>query len=66
MNASAGHKFPSHALFRAAVRLLDSSGTVIWRRWQTRFWIVLLWVIGIPLSTICVLSMLFWAYGVDG
>jgi hypothetical protein len=66
MNASAGHKLPSHGLFRAAVRLVDSSGALICRRWQTRFWIVLFWLLGIPLTTICFLSMLFWAYGVDG
>lgn len=66
MSASAGHKLPSRVLFHEVLRILDSSAALIWRRWQTRFWIALLWLLGIPLTTFCFLSMLFWAYGVDG
>lgn len=66
MSDIAGHGLPDHALLRVAARLFDSSASLTWRRWKIPVWIVLLWLFGIPLSTIGFLSMLFWAYGVDG
>ena len=65
MNNIAGHGLPARALFRVASRLLDSSATLTWRHWKIRLWVILLWLVGIPLSAIGFFSMLFWAYGVD-
>ena len=62
MNNIAEHGWPG---LRGAVRFFDSSASLTWRRWKIRLWIVLLWLFGIPLSTVGFLSMLFWAYGVD-
>jgi|GEM_PF-4083880 hypothetical protein len=61
-----GQKFAYRGLLHTTVRLLASSPTLLLQRWQSRFWIILLWLFGIPLTTIVFLTMLFWAYGVDG
>ena len=53
-------------LLHTSVRLLASSATSLLQRCENRFWIILLWLFGIPLTTIVFLTMLFWAYGVDG
>ena len=53
-------------LLHTTVRLVASSATTLLQRWESRFWIILLWLFGIPLTTIVFLTMLFWAYGVDG
>jgi hypothetical protein len=62
---SVGQNFAHRDLLCAAVRLLVSSSAVILRRCDNRFWIILLWLFGIPLTTIAFLTMFFWAYGVD-
>jgi hypothetical protein len=66
MDDIAGHDLPDHRVLRSAARLFDSAASLTWRRWNIPMWIVLLWLFGIPLSTIGFFSMLFWAYGVDG
>ena len=53
-------------LLHTTVRLLASSTPTLLQRCESRFWIILLWLFGIPLTTIVFLTMLFWAYGVDG
>lgn len=66
MNDIAGRNFPDHAVLSIAARLFDSAASLTWRRRKIPMCIVLLWLFGIPLSTIGLFSMLFWAYGVDG
>jgi hypothetical protein len=59
-------KIAHRGLRHTTVRLLASSVTLLLQRCESRFWIILLWLFGIPLTTIVFLTMLFWAYGVDG
>jgi hypothetical protein len=56
---SAGNTFRDMHGFEAA-------GLAVWQRSKGRLWIPLLWLIGIPISTLLFLTMLFWAYGVEG
>jgi hypothetical protein len=65
MRAFAGHRLPIRSFFRDAVRTLGFPTAVMWEHWQTRFWLALLWLLGIPLTTLGFVSMLLWAYGVD-
>ena len=65
---SIGQNFENFAhrdLLCAVASLFVSSSAVILRRVENRFWIILLWLFGIPLTTIAFLTMFFWAYGVD-
>ena len=66
MNDIARYSLSDHGLIRVARRLLDSLNSLTWRPSTIKPWIILLWLVGIPLSTIGFFSMLFWAYGVDG
>ena len=66
MNPSAEVKIRNRDLLRMTIHHLGSTAGRIYRDWQITFWMVLLWLLAIPLSTICFFSMLFWAYGVDG
>ena len=50
-----------YTLFEDSSRLTALS----WDRWKTPVWF-LLWLLGIPVGMIGFLSVLFWAYGVDG
>lgn len=59
MRGLAQQELLHHNVDRTAARLST------WRLWKSRLWIVLLWLFGIPLSTLCFFSMLFWAYGVS-
>jgi hypothetical protein len=66
MSDIAGPGLSDHALLRLGARLFDSSASLTWRGWTIPVWTILLWLFGIPLSTIGFFSMLFWAYGVGG
>lgn len=66
MNAPVGVKIAKEDLLRGLLRLVCSSTGRLYREWHRRIWTVLLWLFAIPLGTFCFLSMLFWAYGVDG
>jgi hypothetical protein len=66
MDDIAGRDLPDHPVSRSAARLFDSAASLTWRRGKIPVWIMPLWLFGIPLSTIGFISMLFWAYGVDG
>jgi len=59
-------KLANTAFLRGAGRLLDVPAQSMWRHWRARFWILVIWILGIPLTTFCLMSMLSWAYGVDG
>ena len=61
---SVGQNFAHRDLLCAVARLFVSSSAVILRG-ENRFWIIILWLFGIPLTTIAFLTMFFWAYGVD-
>ena len=44
----------------------EAAGLAVWQRSKGRLWIPLLWLVGVPISTLLFLTMLFWAYGVEG
>lgn len=56
---SVGQNCAHRDLLCAVVRLFVSSSAVILRRCENRFWIILLWLFGIPLTTIAFLTMFF-------
>lgn len=56
---------PAERTLRHNLQQFEAVGIAIWQRSKDRLWIPLLWLVGIPVSTLILLTMLFWAYGVE-
>lgn len=59
-------RVPAERTLRRNLQQFEAAGVAIWQRSKDRLWIPLLWLVGVPLSTLILLTMLFWAYGVEG
>jgi hypothetical protein len=59
-----GYGLSKSRLFQTAIRWLDGTSSLTSWYLRRHIWIILLWLCGIPLSTIGFLTILFWVYGV--